>query len=113
MFSGDFAQLRPIGDRAIYAKSDYFKDNEAAGARAYATFNRAVFLTEMMRQIGIDESCFRSILHNVRAGNISEEEIVKLSTRNVTELTESEQMLFVEKGIFIFAERQAANAYNE
>ncbi len=97
----------------MYTVGDELEGLEAEGAKAYATFNRAHFLRQPMRQTGNDKDVFSELLLRIRTGNISADDIKLLETRNVTNLTAEEQEDFASNAITLFGEVAPALVYNE
>ena len=55
---GDFCQLPPIGERALYDTRQCIRRiiDTIAGQQLYQLFNKTIILTEIMRQQGQDET---------------------------------------------------------
>ena len=70
---GDFGQLPPVGDRALYisANGSIISDH---GHSFYRLFNTVVILDDIMRQAGSNPEAiaFRSLLMRMRDGKFTE-----------------------------------------
>lgn len=88
---GDFGQLPPVVDLPLYT-TDTCTELSDQGRTAYLQFDRALTLTQVMRQAGNDPSqvCFRDILLCLRNAGVTQEdweELMKQTPTNVTDLT--------------------------
>ena len=74
---GDFAQLPPVGGRALY-----INNMNSHGHTMYRLFTTVVFLTEMVRQQGSDHESmkFRELLLRLRNGCTTKEDWASLLT---------------------------------
>ena len=66
-----------------------------------------------MRQIGSEQQEFRDLLGRIREGHISDNDIKRLESRFVANISVEEQEEFAKDATFLFAEHQAVDAYNE
>jgi ATP-dependent DNA helicase PIF1 len=67
---GDFAQLPPVGDRALFA-DDYLKGFQSHGRLLYYAFDKVISFNEIMRQTGPEQEQFRQILSKVSNGKFT------------------------------------------
>lgn len=84
LLCGDFAQLSPVGDAALYAKvTKNFSVQKLAAKKLYEAFDKTIVLKQIMRQQGKTESArqFRDTLSQLRDGPISPENWQFLLTR--------------------------------
>lgn len=68
---GDFFQLPPVLNKALYSTGDDLKDIEIVGRNAYLSFKESVFLTTIQRQLGEDQAPFRRALEELRKADVS------------------------------------------
>ena len=69
---GDYAQLPPVSDIPMYAKTSSIKSESVLrGLQLYQLFNHFIRLRQNMRQGDEDQLLFRNILTNARAGEWS------------------------------------------
>lgn len=76
LLGGDFAQLSPVGDSALYSKINKQSSViKLVAKKADDVFTKTIVLTESMRQQGEDATAcqFRDTLSQLRDGPISEE----------------------------------------
>jgi len=112
ILTGDWGQVRPVGDKPLFCK-DFSKLSglEIVGAKAYAKFDKCVFLEQQMRQAAESEEVFRLLLSQIRKGEITDEGVEILNTRQVRNLTLEEKQEFLKEAC-LFAENAAADQYN-
>ena len=91
LFCGDFGQLAPVGDRALYND-----EGPTAGRLAYRAFNRTIVLKEIMRQKGQSERArlFRRTLNQIRDGPIDKIGYDFLASRSRPNLSQEEWTSF-------------------
>ena len=79
---GDFGQLPPVMDLPLYTSVSRSSISDL-GRSAYQTFNKAVVLTQVMRQHGQDQEQvrFREILLRLRDASVTKEDWEHLMTR--------------------------------
>jgi hypothetical protein len=69
---GDFAQLPPVGDTALYGNPSDANTNAAAlardGATLYRLFQKSFRLSVVLRQAGVEHEPFRNLLKNASTG---------------------------------------------
>ena len=82
---GNFCQLPPIGERALYDTRQCIRRviDTTAGQQLYQLFNKTIILTEIMRQQGQDETSlrFRQLLSDLRDGIMTQDNCDLLATR--------------------------------
>lgn len=94
MLAGDFCQLKPVGDVALFTAEDSLHSDVNAsstsigqkkikGKQLWSTFDSAVVLHQSMRQSGEANERFRELLHRVRFGNGSKGDVEELNKRRV------------------------------
>jgi len=68
---GDFSQLPPVAEKALYSNDDNarLRTAELAGRNAYRAFSKTVELKEVVRQQGEDQASFREALDGLRFNN--------------------------------------------
>lgn len=68
---GNFFQLPPIAERALYNKqpSNQLKAAKLAGRLAYLAFNKTIELKVVVRQQGDKQAAFRDALEGLRNNN--------------------------------------------
>jgi ATP-dependent DNA helicase PIF1 len=74
LLCGDFGQLPPIGDMALFKAFEIglgkLSGPAEQGRLAYRSFGESIEFTENMRQLGPEEQRFRDVLLRLRAGEI-------------------------------------------
>jgi len=90
---GDLKQLRPVGDRWIFAENTSNPYNILAGANLWNNF-KFFELTEIMRQR--DDHAFALALNNMSEANITDADIELFRTRvlPVTDVPDDANHLF-------------------
>ncbi|KAF5335465.1 hypothetical protein D9611_012159 [Ephemerocybe angulata] len=92
IFAGDFMQLPPIGDRALYQRLQPNSEGTTQGQTKifgkllWYTIDVAVTLTETMHQRGNDANAFVDLLHRVRTGSTTIEDYAALNSRVLCEV---------------------------
>ena len=102
---GDFGQLPPVGDRALYAPSTQSVLSDQ-GRAVYMLFDTVVCLTQIVRQAGhtTEARCFRELLLRLRDGKSTEEDWKQLLQRspshiNLSEFTDAVRLFFDKKSV--------------
>jgi ATP-dependent DNA helicase PIF1 len=85
---GDFGQLPPVMDLPLYS-SDVRSALSDLGRTAYQSFNKAIVLTQVMRQAGQDSEQvrFREILLRLRDAHVTIDDWQHLMTRSLACIT--------------------------
>jgi len=106
---GDFGQLPPVGDRALYHTPN---ETESAsvqlGSRLYKdNFRKSFHLTQQMRQRGQSEQDikFATVLSNLRFGTVTKDDWRFLQSRVLSQLTAEEQEKFRDSVILFAANK--------
>ncbi|KAJ8481746.1 hypothetical protein ONZ45_g15197 [Pleurotus djamor] len=93
IFCGDFAQLPPVKQLALFTQFDSkrclsMKPNDALllGRNLWLQVDCVVELTEVMRQAGVENAYFISLLNRVRDGKCTEEDHQRLNDRLITKV---------------------------
>ncbi|KAJ8502956.1 hypothetical protein ONZ45_g11279 [Pleurotus djamor] len=93
IFCGDFAQLPPVKQLALFTQFDSkrcasMKANDALllGRNLWLQVDCVVELTEVMRQAGAENAYFISLLNRVRDGKCTEEDHQRLNDRLITKV---------------------------
>ncbi|KAK4233322.1 hypothetical protein C8A03DRAFT_38973 [Achaetomium macrosporum] len=81
MLIGDFFQLHPVAERALYTNATSLTDVELVGRNAYRAFNLTVELSQVVRQQGDEQALFRKALDGLRYNNPTAQQWRLLSTR--------------------------------
>jgi len=110
LLMGDFLQLPPVGDRPLFKKNHEAFGLEAAGIRAYESFQDCIFLDEIIRQ-GSDQVKFKEILGNVRLGKMIPDHERILVGRQVSSLTRKQLTPFM-TAPFLFGDNARQIKYN-
>ena len=103
---GDFAQLPPVGDRPLYAKSDTtskLNNCQEMGAMLYDLFTDVIIFNEIMRQQGDEEKEFRDVLERLSGGTMTYEDWQWLQRQNFYEMSKSQQLEFENTGVELCA----------
>ena len=108
LLCGDFGQLPPVMDTAMYSDRCLL-----AGKVAYAAFNRTIVLEELMRQQGqTEQDClFRETLDQLRSGPISVNNWQFLVSRTRDRLSFEEWRSF-DDAVRLYHTRAEVHAYN-
>lgn len=96
----------------MYTPNDDCEGLELSGSIAYQSFNKTVFLEEMMRQ-GPEETEFRETLLRVRKGIVNEKDIEIFGKREAGNVSESELEEFAADAVALYAEHVDCNRYNQ
>lgn len=79
---GDFCQLPPVGERALYDTRRCIRRvvDAIAGQQLYQLFDKTIILTEIMCQQGQDETSlrFRELLSDRRDGIITQDDLPRI-----------------------------------
>ena len=106
---GDFGQLPPVGDRAIYSppSGSLLGDH---GHSIYTLFATVVILMENVRQAGNNPEAesFRELLLNIRDGNITQDDWKKLQERTPQNVS----MEYFKDAVRLFFDKQSVAKYN-
>jgi len=89
IFAGDFAQLPPVGDTRLSATVDTSQtkssskrgQENAYGKLLWLSINKAVILTENMRQTGSENEVLNDLLERLREGRCTDSDYNLLSSR--------------------------------
>jgi hypothetical protein len=114
---GDFAQLPPVGDRALYAPpSSDTTDNGALsrdGSRLYQAFTQSFQLRVVHRQEGdsLEQHAFHLLLQHASSGSITMDEWKQLQTRAAHTLTAGDKASF-DDATSLFTTREDVHALN-
>lgn len=81
---GDFAQLPPVGDRALFISPT---DTESHGYFLYRLFQTVVILDEMVRQEGTENTNFRNLLMRLRDGCSTKQDWMDILARTPSNAT--------------------------
>ena len=81
MLIGDFFQLSPVAEKALYANNRVLGAVELSGRNVYRALNRTVELKEVVRQQGDAQAGFRDALEGLRYNNPTIQQWRLLSTR--------------------------------
>ena len=112
---GDFAQLPPVGDRPLYAKSDTkskLNKCQEMGAALYDLFTDVIIFNQIMRQQGDEEKEFRDVLGRLSDGTITLDDWKWLQKQNFDEMSNSQQHEFKFNGVTLCAKRRDCKAQN-
>jgi len=107
---GDFAQLPPVGDRPLFAKSS-IGGFTFHGYTVYRMFSTVVILTQVLRQAGADPhiQAFRELLLRIRNGIITHSDWQALLHRSPIEATNSADF---NDAVRLFYDKQNVAKYN-
>lgn len=108
---GDFFQLPPVAERALYSNATTLSDVELAGRNAYRAFKHTIELKEVVRQQGPEQAAFRDALEGLRHNNPTAEQWRLLSTRVQANLTMEEVKRF-DDALRIYPLNSMVNDYN-
>ena len=105
ILTGDFAQLPPVGDRALYIPPH--DDAHSHGYTVYRLFTTVVILKEMVRQQGTTPAniLFRELLLRLRDGKSTKEDWETLLTRtperadNATEFSNAVHLFYTKEEV--------------
>jgi hypothetical protein len=95
VFTGDFAQLPPVGQKRLYThltRSDFTKAGTTRGQKLvfgkllWLSVTTVVFLTENMRQTGPENAAFVELLGRLREGRCTSVDYELLNTRLASRL---------------------------
>lgn len=111
MLLGDFFQLPPVADRALYTTGDLRSPEEISGRAACYQFNQTVELTVVQRQQGDEQAPFRKALEGLRKNNPSLEDWALLCTRIRSRLTLEDVESFA-NAIRIYPTNELVRNYN-
>ena len=110
-FFGDFRQLPPIGDKAMYDTRPG-NDNHALGRVVFSKFQEFVELTVCHRQSGNESEQFRTVLDNIANGAVTTEDHALLMTRRKELLSPAERVTF-ESALHIYPTNDKAIRRND
>ncbi len=107
---GDFGQLPPIMDLPLYTSVSRSSISDL-GRSAYQSFNKAVVLTQVMRQSGQDQEQvrFREILLRLRDASVTKEDWEHLMTRREGQVANKE---YFSQELHLLPTVDAVAAYN-
>ena len=113
---GDFAQLPPVLDSALYAQpSDSSPACIQHGSKLYQeTFTRVFHLQQQMRQQGRteDELKFATLLTHLRSGEITQDDWSLTQSRVLAQLPAEERVLFQRDALALFPTNKQVNDQN-
>lgn len=84
---GDFAQLPPVGERALYISP---QGTESHGYCMYRLFQTVVILDEMVRQEGTENTKFRELLLLLRDGKSTKQDWTDILARTHSNATDTD-----------------------
>jgi ATP-dependent DNA helicase PIF1 len=110
---GDFFQLPPVAEKALYSNDDNarLRTAELAGRNAYRAFSKTVELKEVVRQQGEDQASFREALDGLRFNNPTAAHWELLSSRLQMHLTPEEIKTF-DSALRIYPTNKQVEDYN-
>lgn len=108
---GDFFQLPPVLNRALYSPEDGLNVEEIAGRNAYRSFDKSVFLVTIQRQQGDDQARFRQALLELRQTKVSVSSWELLTSRCTVKLSATEVDSFLD-AVRIYATKAQVKRYN-
>jgi hypothetical protein len=112
MLIGDFFQLPPVAERALYtSQTNVLSETAIVGRNAYRAFSRTVELKEVVRQQGPEQAAFRDALEGLRHNNPTHNQWRLLSTRVQSALTLEEVRSF-DNALRIYPRNVMVNDYN-
>ena len=112
---GDFGQLPPVMDLPLYT-TDPRSALSDLGNSAYQLFNKAIVLNQVMHQSGQEHSqvLFRTILHRMRNGSITEDdwrELMKHTRSQLADDTQFTSALHLRPTVEAVVEHNVANLH--
>ncbi|KAI8648244.1 ATP-dependent DNA helicase [Fusarium keratoplasticum] len=108
---GDFHQLPPVMQKALYSISDARSQLEVRGYTAYVQFNKAVIIRQVVRQQGNKQAAFRMALQGFRDNKPTIEQWRLLRTRLQSVLPFGEVRKF-DSAIRIYPTNAQVRQYN-
>jgi len=96
----------------LYTKVAGNEGLELAGGIAYRSFNKAVFLDQMVR-VGPTEEKFRETLLRVRKGELDKIDESLFASRVAQNVPEAELEEFIAKATTLYAENADCDRYNQ
>jgi ATP-dependent DNA helicase PIF1 len=108
---GDFAQLPPVGDRALFA-NDNLKNSQPNGRLHYLLMDKCIILDENMRQNGPEQEKFRNVLNKIVNGGFKKREWEYLSERAFRNLSAEDQKDFHDNAIMLCATNNGTKRFN-
>ena len=105
---GDFKQLPPVCDTAIYKRSAV----TTHGFNLYRAFKDVIFFDRIQRQEGDDQKEFREQLERLAKGKFTEEDWTKWKDRNLDLLPPAEREAFIKGGILACARKKHMASHN-
>jgi hypothetical protein len=114
LFCGDFGQLAPVADSAMYSEARPKEGQHLTiGRFAYQAINRTIVLDEIMRQKGqtANDVLFRQVLEELRTGPITKESWAFLISRTKDQLSDGEWGSF-HSALRLYGTRDEVGEYN-
>lgn len=108
-FFGDFRQLPPVKDSALYSETS--GDMAAKGRLVFETFQKFIELKNSHRQ-ATDTTAFPSMLDRLARGSLTTEDYNMICTRREAILANDEKKIF-ENAVYLFPTNVLANERNE
>ena len=110
---GDFCQLPPVGEKALYNGYPSDSIDVTHAQTLYRPFNRTVVLTQIMRQQGEDDISrgFRAALEELREGTISDEAYSLLHRRVQANLEDADRANF-SNALRLYPTKSMVNEFN-
>jgi ATP-dependent DNA helicase PIF1 len=108
---GDFAQLPPVGDRALFA-FDNLKGFQAHGRYLYTSFDKVITFNEVMRQRGPEQELYRQILSKVCDGNFKLQDWNVLFSQDLSKMEPSKKDVFEQGAIKLCTRNKDLKSFN-
>ena len=111
LLSGDFRQLPPVLDLALYSESGG-TTFQCEGRVLYRMFDISICLKQSMRQAGDENAEFRSELERLATGEFSVDDWKKWAKCNLQQMSDERKRNFYENGTKLCAMKKNMNAFN-
>lgn len=106
---GDFNQLPPIGEPALYKDTESISSLAGRGRRLFKEFKRYFTLMRSMRQAGEDQEEFRGLLNRVGNGQATMNDKDSLNSRFIGELANRAEF---DEALHLFAQNKDVDQHN-
>ena len=106
---GDWKQLPPVGDFALYHNSG---GKWVAGFNLYRHFKDVIFFNKIQRQTGDDQKQFRDQLERLGNGEFTKSDWMKWQARSLDKLCPAERLDFEQKATKACAYKKDMESYN-